>query len=297
MKPVTINQARKAIELADLDRGEIVPCLVGPPGIGKTQTVYQFAEQHGRRVVEMILSQRLPTEVSGLVMPDPEKKSMEVFDHSRLASLEDGDILLFDELLEAPPMVLSACLTLIQERRLMSGRKLPDILIVAATNPTASPNMNKVSLRQRFMWLEVKWDKYIWSHWILDNLGIEIDYDADLMSLITTDGSGYNILTPRTASKLLALGKKILCDEDAYNRYLEFIEYMFDPEVQRAFNQVFKSQSPKRQILNAVDGVVDPDTFLKMKETSISDMMELLQGLDTWDEIAKSLVNIQLEGQ
>lgn len=297
MKSVTINQARKAIELADLDRGEIVPCLVGPPGIGKTQTVYQFAEQRGRRVVEMILSQRLPTEVSGLVMPDPEKKSMEVFDHSRLASLEDGDILLFDELLEAPPMVLSACLTLIQERRLMSGRKLPDILIVAATNPTASPNMNKVSLRQRFMWLEVKWDKYIWSHWILDNLGIEIDYDADLMSLITTDGSGYNILTPRTASKLLALGKKVLGDDDRYNQYLDIVSDMFDPEVQRAFNQVFKSQSPKRQILNAVDGVVDPDTFLKMKDTSISDMMELLQGLDTWDEIAKSLVSIQLESQ
>lgn len=295
MKSVTINQARKAIELADLDRGEIVPCLVGPPGIGKTQTVYQFAEQHGRRVVEMILSQRLPTEVSGLVMPDPEKKSMEVFDHSRLASLEDGDILLFDELLEAPPMVLSACLTLIQERRLMSGRKLPDILIVAATNPTASPNMNKVSLRQRFMWLEVKWDKHIWSNWILDNLGIEIDYGADLMSLITTDGSGYNILTPRTASKLLALGKKVLGNDDKYNQYLDIVEDMFDPGVRRAFNQVFKSQSPKIQILNAVDGVVDPDTFLKMKETSISDMMELLQGLDTWDEIAKSLVNIQLE--
>ena len=280
--------------MADMDRGQIVPCLVGPPGIGKTQTVYQFAEDNGRRVVEMILSQRLPTEVSGLVMPDTETKSMEVFDHSRLASLRDGDILLFDELLEAPPMVLSACLTLIQERRLMSGKKLPDILIVAATNPTQTPSMNKLSLRQRFMWFEVEYNKSIWMKWIKDNLNIELDPSMKLLSLISTEGSGYNVLTPRTASKLLALGKKAFSD-NSFDEFLYMVDSMFNDEVRNAFDQVFSTQSPKQQIITAIGHMVGEDVQDSFEDCSIKDMMDILNSLDNWKEISEKLSSVQMK--
>ena len=88
------------------------------------------------KVVTIIASQILPNEVSGITMPVVEERSMEIFDHFRLSSLKNGDILFFDELLEADQMVLSACLTLIESRELMSGRLLPDVMIVGATNPT-----------------------------------------------------------------------------------------------------------------------------------------------------------------
>lgn len=94
-------------------RSFIVPCLEGPPGIGKTAAIKQAAEELKEqgatgKVVTIIASQILPNEVSGITMPVPEEKAMEIFDHYRLSSLRDGDILFFDELLEADQMVLSA---------------------------------------------------------------------------------------------------------------------------------------------------------------------------------------------
>lgn len=124
-------------------RKYIVPCLEGPAGIGKTAACKQAAlELNAGKVVTIIASQILPNEVSGITMPVVESKAMEIFDHFRLSSLEDGDILFFDELLEADQLVLSACLTLIESRELMSGRKLPDVMIVAATNPTISSRLS-----------------------------------------------------------------------------------------------------------------------------------------------------------
>ena len=80
-------------------RKYIVPCLEGPAGIGKTAAVKQAASELGAgKVVTIIASQILPNEVSGITMPVVETKAMEIFDHFRLSSLEDNDVLFFDEL-------------------------------------------------------------------------------------------------------------------------------------------------------------------------------------------------------
>lgn len=158
MEEVTIEQAELILDLAYTARDQIVICLIGPVGCGKTEAIYRHAKKHNANVVEIIASQILPNEVSGITMPVDKTHSMEVYDHVRLSSLKDGDILFFDELLEADESVLKACLTLIQERRLMSGKKLPDIQIVAACNPPLSTSMIKPSIKQRFMWLQVDYD-------------------------------------------------------------------------------------------------------------------------------------------
>lgn len=157
-----MSQFEEMVSLLDSTwhaRDIIVPCLIGPVGIGKTAAVDQHARNVGAgKVVTIIVSQILPNEVSGITMPVNESKSMEIFDHARLSSLEDGDILFFDELFEGAPHVLSACLTLIESRMLMSGKKLPDIQIIAATNPTVAPAAIKPSVRQRFMFCKFKED-------------------------------------------------------------------------------------------------------------------------------------------
>ena len=124
------------LEMIDKDgvRDQIVPCLMGCPGIGKTHEIERYAKDKGKKVVHIIASQILPSEVSGITMPDKEAGGMTVYDHVRLSSLEDGDILFFDELLQGQQQVLSACLTLIQERRLMSDRPLPDIMMPVRLN-------------------------------------------------------------------------------------------------------------------------------------------------------------------
>lgn len=216
------------LEIVDKKRDEIVPCLLGDPGIGKTQGIYEFAKAHDRQVVEIIASQIMPSEVSGITMPDSDTKSMQVFDHARLSSLKDGDILFFDELLQAPQAVLSACLTLIQERRMMSGKKLPDIMIVAAANPLRSPTLIAESIRQRFMFIELDWDSEAWCDYV------QTKYDcrptARLITLINAAAKSsdrWNSLSPRTATKLLAWYQKCK-DESERMLFKDALQTMFN---------------------------------------------------------------------
>lgn len=181
-------------------RNQIVPCLIGPVGIGKTAAVNQHAINVGAgKVVTIIASQILPNEVSGITMPDAETKAMEIYDHFRLSQMKDGDILFFDELLEADQMVLKACLTLIESRELMSGRKLPDIQIVAATNPSISPEMLKENIRQRFLFRNFDVDQSDTAKFIEESTGMDV---SGIVSKIVTTGKEYNILTPRSLTKM-----------------------------------------------------------------------------------------------
>ena len=195
----------KLIEAADKCRKEIVLCLMGKPGIGKTEAVERFARDHGRNVVHIIASQILPSEVSGMTMPNQETRSMDIFDHYRLSHMKDGDILFFDELLKGQQQVLNACLTLIQERRLMSGTKLPDVLVIAAANPLATPAQLPVEIRQRFLFVDVEWDEHGWIEY-MKKLGFEHEEElAGLASKVKSSidrTDSWNTLTPRTATKL-----------------------------------------------------------------------------------------------
>ena len=279
MTSITIDQVYQVLEMADKCRGEIVPCFVGDPGIGKTESVYRFAEDHGRNVVEMILSQRQPTEISGLVMPDNDTKSMEVFDHSRLSELKDGDILLFDELLEAPPMVLSACLTLIQERRMMSGKKLPDILICAATNPLSSPMMIKESVRQRFMWFTVQFSWKVFYNHIKRRFGI--DLDDGITAWVLAERTGYNLVTPRSITKLIELGKTL---DLSMSKDREAFEFFGD--------QLFQNHDLTLKILKSLHQLTSQDLIAQalVDAYAVGDLASSISG-ETIIEI-----NSKLEG-
>jgi Holliday junction resolvasome RuvABC ATP-dependent DNA helicase subunit len=177
--------------------------LIGAPGIGKTQSIQEFAEEKGVKCVTFILSNTVPSEVSGMRMPDNRKKKMAVFDDERLASLEDGDVLFFDEMLEAHPQVQQACLTLINDKVLASGKKLPSIMIVAASNEVTSPASIRPSFRNRFIWYDIQFDHKEWSRYIWDKYGLYVD--STIAKRIENDGSGYNIFTPRTAERFIKL--------------------------------------------------------------------------------------------
>lgn len=190
------------LDTAYVLKDQIVPCLVGPVGIGKTEAVRKHAENVGaNKVVEIIASQILPNEVSGITMPVESSKSMEIFDHFRLSSLEDGDILFFDELLEADQMVLSACLTLIESRTLMSGKKLPDIQIIAATNPTISPVTLKESIRNRFVFRNFNIDPRGCRQYIINDCGLDINLNF-LEGVLESSSTEFNIMSQRSFTKM-----------------------------------------------------------------------------------------------
>mgnify|MGYP002622248088 CR=1 FL=1 len=271
-------------------KSELVPCFIGDPGIGKTQGLYEFAEEIGVKVVTFILSNTVPSEVSGIRMPDKESKTMEVFDDMRMASLQDGDILFFDEILEAPPMLWSACLTLIQDRIMASGRKLPDVFIVAASNPVASPAIIPASTRDRFQFIELRFDWNHWCKWFKEKYNVVPN--ERFKNRITGDSSRYNILTPRRITKLYEWLK-----DDPSNLYRQaVVSDMFDEFVTVALMEMIRGVlSPKEQIIQTLEqsniNINLPDDYNTM---SLKEIFEVLQQMDEWKEIEYLLASTEL---
>ena len=312
------DQIYRLIEAADKCRKEIVLCLLGKPGIGKTEAVERFAKDHGRNVVHIIASQILPSEVSGMTMPNQETHSMDIFDHYRLSHMKDGDILFFDELLKGQQQVLNACLTLIQERRLMSGTKLPDVLIIAAANPLATPLQLPLEIRQRFMFVEIEWNRLQWCEY-MKSLGFK-DWDfLDSLSYTVEarlkKDDAWNALTPRTATKLCLW----LRDSKNDPSVRIFIMETFGSEVLKEISNVVLGdgvKSPEVQTAKKIIEIItpmyiDPDykndhgkmdeimatakAVTEGEEDDVKELLSKLQALPEWGEIQKALSASEIE--
>jgi len=277
-------------------RTEMVPCFIGAPGIGKTQGLYEFAEEMGVNVVTFILSNTVPSEVSGIRMPDQESKKLEVFDDSRMASLKDGDILFFDEILEAPPMLWSACLTLIQDRIMASGRKLPDVFIVAASNQVASPGIIPASVRNRFQFIELSFDAVHWCRWFRDRFGAD---PKEITPFIKEDSDQYNILTPREVVKLYTWMKQGDQTGDDWDTKRKVVTAMFDAVVCDKLVQICKQKSSvQQQIADALKGCNVDTTGMPLndfKDWSLKEIFEYLQEQDCWEDMQYVLSTVQFD--
>jgi len=180
-----------------------VPLFLGNPGLGKTKMIEQFAESKGVNLVEFITSQRNPFEISGMGMPDKDTKKMSIWDFDTLLEMKDGDILFFDEILNGNPVVLNACLTLLEQRKMISGKKLPDIMIVAAANPQGVGPLTP-QIKERFIWYDIKFNPSLWSNYMNDKYFMPKIISEKLIQYIKNeDFSGNNFMTPRSIEKAI----------------------------------------------------------------------------------------------
>lgn len=200
------------LDILDQHRDEMALALMSDPGLSKTSQCKQWCEEHGRQYFEFITSQRMPSEISGMAMPDADTKRMKIYDFDYLLDMKDGDVLAFDEFTNGNIMTLNACLTLIQERNMMSGRKLPSILIVAMGNPQGKCDMLPQT-KQRFLWLNVKFDEKAWCKWVKKELNVVPTRKLiDIIKSTYKSGFGiqdYNYMTARTVTNLLKLAKTV----------------------------------------------------------------------------------------
>lgn len=207
-----MRNIKKYLDILDQHRDEMALALMSDPGLSKTSQCKQWCEEHGRQYFEFITSQRMPSEISGMAMPDSDTKRMKIYDFDYLLDMKDGDVLAFDEFTNGNIMTLNACLTLIQERNMMSGRKLPSILIIAMGNPQGKCDMLPQT-KQRFLWLNVKFDDETWCEWCEKELNV-IPTQKLLNVIHKTYNSefypqDYNYLTARTITNLLKLAKTV----------------------------------------------------------------------------------------
>lgn len=255
---LTTKEIKATLEMYYPMRDVFNIALIGAPGIGKTQSIQEFAEEKGVKCVTFILSNTVPSEVSGMRMPDNRKKKMAVFDDERLASLDDGDILFFDEMLEAHPQVQQACLTLINDKVLASGKKLPNIMIVAASNEVMSPASIRPSFRNRFVWYDIQFERKDWSRYIWDKYGLYVDKNIALS--IDSGGTGYNLFTPRTAERFI----KLWNDNHDKPDVSRHIAGLFGSVIIARFNEMQKKNDEQLniQVARALrDANVSVDTF------------------------------------
>lgn len=286
-------------------RDQIVPCFMGCPGIGKTHEIERYAKDRGKKVVHIIASQILPSEVSGITMPDKEAGGMTVYDHVRLSSLKDGDILFFDELLQGQQQVLSACLTLIQERRLMSDKPLPDVMIVAAANPLASPSQLPEAIRDRFLFIGMQFSFAEWKQYMIDSQDIIIeDSMQNEIDACNTTVAGWNAQTPRTVTKLCTFIRNNIDDEcleefllDAHinSRLVKSLIMSakgasssdmskFTEKVEAIIKGISDTKDEHIDVLSEIAKLADGKT----QDTST--LMNMLMNLDEWNDVIKPML-------
>ena len=268
-------------------RKELVPLLVGPPGIGKTQAVYRLADELGVNVVEINANQAMPSEISGMAMPSHDSRIMEYYDDSLLLSLKDGDILFFDEVLTAPAVVLNAFLKLLMDRRLRSGVCLPDVFIVAAGNvPKSGLREFTAPQLQRFMPIFMKWDPDEWHGYLANRYGEGkippmdrkvwtnlILYMKREMSDVEASEYNWNNLTPRRMVQYLDW---VEVDGDAAREAIDEIDHNIDLDDFLKWFIKGPVHAPKTQLemklqdLSEIFGIsftgVDPSKILEYAE-------------------------------
>lgn len=284
------------LDILDQHRDEMALALMSDPGLSKTSQCKQWCEEHGRQYFEFITSQRMPSEISGMAMPDADTKRMKIYDFDYLLDMKDGDVLAFDEFTNGNIMTLNACLTLIQERNMMSGRKLPSILIVAMGNPQGKCDMLPQT-KQRFLWLDVKFDEETWCDWIKKELNVVPT--QPLISLIkNTYKSGfgvqdYNYMTARTVTNLLKLAKTI----DKSNAIWYNMYGVSSGLVDELYASVNNNQNNSEDLELLKYGLVaiiqslkhDPRTDI----SSLIQMKQWIQGCKTMSDIKNTLKNIE----
>ncbi len=201
------------LDVVDQVRDDVALGLMSDPGLSKTSQVKQWAAKNNRKYCELIISQRMPSEISGIPMPISESRTMEVFDYNTLLELEDGDVLAFDEFTNGNIQTLNACLTLIQERTMLSGKKLPSLVIVAMGNPQGRCDLLPQT-KQRFWWVNVNWDPDSWTDYMKRTW--DIIPSRELVNKISnqyrtgfSDSHTFNYITPRTVENLVRIAKLI----------------------------------------------------------------------------------------
>ena len=186
-------------------RSSIVPLFLGDPGLGKTKFIEKFAKERGATLVELITSQMSPFEISGIAMPDKESKKMTIYNYDRIEQLKDGDIIFFDELLNGNPTVLNACLTILEQRTLISGKKLPDVMIVAAANPQGMVPLTP-QIKERFLWYNVKFSKEMWQDYMHEKYQMPYFISKKLALMIEKEELlDKNFYTPRSVDKAVQM--------------------------------------------------------------------------------------------
>lgn len=284
------------MDIVDSQRDHIALGLMSDPGLSKTSQINQWAKEHNRKVVELIISQRMPSEISGMPMPVNESRTMEVFDFNLLLDMEDGDILFMDEFTNGNIQTLNACLTLVQDRMMLSGKKLPSIIVVAAGNPQGRCDLLPQT-KQRFLWVDVRFDADTWRSYIKEEWGMKasptvIRYiEQQYRNGFRADE--FNYMTARTAENLIRIAQEIPRDDVFWEIYRA------DRQLVDGVYETVETKDKLPNMISACEGWVNMMLNVRQEpelEQDYHGLRDELRLCKTWQDMSRLVDSIENDG-
>ena len=161
---ITLQQAKKLIQCMAHEHSFL---LLAPPGVGKSETVYQAAQEAGLPCRSLLGTQIAPEDVSGVPRIVGERS---VFCPPRLLLPEKPEpfCLFLDELPACAPDVQKAFYSLLLERRIGEHKLPPGTWVVAAGNRIQDRALVRTmssALLNRVTVLNVRVDVSEWMAW------------------------------------------------------------------------------------------------------------------------------------
>lgn len=163
---------------------QIVPCLVGPTGIGKTAIVKQVAKELGAELVYFNMAQQNQGD-NALPVPhiNAGQTLVQYALHHKFQEILDNPnkdyLVMCDELARAQISVLSEWMTVLNERQIQGQKFGKNVRFVAAMNPSSTmkgyedtdyiaTEMDPAHLT-RFHFIYMKEDRLDWLKWAKEN--------------------------------------------------------------------------------------------------------------------------------
>lgn len=107
--------------------------LVGPPGIGKTQVVNEFAKEIGRKLYTVVLSHLDVDDLKGIPFVN-DKGELSIKRGPLIPDKDEKAVVFIDEITTANPVKLAIALKMIDERK-VGYFEFPNSYVIAAGNP------------------------------------------------------------------------------------------------------------------------------------------------------------------
>lgn len=233
----------------------------GAPGIGKSDVVKQITKEEKIGFIDIRLSLMDPTDLRGI--PIPENGKAKWLQPSELPMKGEG-ILFFDELNLAPPLVQSAALQIVLNRKIGEYNLPQGWRVIAAGNKTEhGANTYKMAapLRNRFVHIEFEVDKDNWIEWAIKNEVISevvefINFRPGL--LFQFDPTRYENAFPTPRSWEFV--SKILKSQNGLDE--EIIHKVIEGTVGQGAAIEFKGYLKIKENLPAIDNILKGEDFI-----------------------------------
>ena len=146
--------------------------------------------------------------------PDLQNNEMVSLDSKDLLSLKDGDVLFFDEMFNGTlKQTLDAVLNFLEDRILMSGRPLADVMIVAASNPEGMIPLTP-QIKERVVLYNIAFKVVDFNKYLIDKYYMPAEIASKLSNMVQkesfSDINKWNYNSARSVEKALnAVGRDV----------------------------------------------------------------------------------------